>query len=556
MAGSPQQLGYSPLQEPRFRADISGVFRSLPTGVFDGLSDAMLALDGRRRIIWCNRSAERLFGRPLGELRNIAFTDLAQCDVPDGSESGEVAQATIGPALSNGIARFIEVSFFLVSEVDGWFVIAREHADRECLAAALNDRERFDALLAELSEQFNETLEDEINSVIASALGRLVAFLGVSRSSLAELTREGALLVTHSYAVPGVRPYPRHVADDRLPWLVSEMRAGRTIVLTKVQDLPAEAELEREMMTSGGMRSGIAIPLHVGKSLVCVLSFGDFQNEREWPAELISRLRVAGEIFANAIARRQGKEHLQLKQRELTHLGRVMAMSELASVIAHELDQPLTAIITNAQASRHLLNQDKPDLKESTAALDDIIADAMRASEIVHRERRLLRRGQRNVEPLDVNDAIREIELFIRADARQHGSAVRFELSSRVSKIQGDRVQLQQVLLNLTRNAIQAMSAQPREMRILHVTSRRGSDAVFVEVRDAGVAIDEASLARMFEPFYTTKADGLGMGLSISRSIIEAHCGRIWASRNLSGPGLTFHVELPMKIQGCHAKQQ
>jgi signal transduction histidine kinase len=304
--------------------------------------------------------------------------------------------------------------------------------NQHALSAELHDRERFDALLSELSTQFSGLLEEDIDGAIVSALERLVKFLGATRSSLSEVTPSGALLVTHTHVEPGIEPPPKSIADDHYPWLINELRAGRVVVLTKVDDLPPEARELRELMTHSGMKAAIGIPLYVGKSLVCVLTFAEFRRERDWPRDLISRLRVAGEIFANAIARRQAKEQLQVKQQELAHLARVVSLSELASVIAHELDQPLTAIITNAQATRHLLDQEKPDLNESTAALDDIIADAMRASEIVHRERRLLRRGQRNVESVDLNDAVREVELFIRADARQHGSLLKVELSSRL----------------------------------------------------------------------------------------------------------------------------
>ena len=298
------------------------------------------------------------------------------------------------------------------------------------------------------------------------------------------------------------------------------------------------------MMARSGMKAGVAIPLHVGKSLVCVLTFAASQEERDWPRELNSRLRVAGEIFANAVARRQAKEQLELKHRELTHLARVVALSELASVIAHELDQPLTAIVSNAQAGQHLLDLAQPDIAESKAALADIIADAMRTSEIVHRERRLLRKAKPNVEPLDLNDVVREIELFIRANARQHGSQVTFRLAPDLPKVLADRVQVQQVVLNLTRNGIQAMSAQPREKRLLWVSTTAAANEAVIAVRDAGAPISDECLAKMFEPFFTTKSDGLGIGLAISLSIIQAHGGRMWASRN-EGPGLTMNVSVP-----------
>jgi C4-dicarboxylate-specific signal transduction histidine kinase len=161
----------------------------------------------------------------------------------------------------------------------------------------------------------------------------------------------------------------------------------------------------------------------------------------------------------------------------------------------------------------------------------------------------LLRKAKPNVEVLDLNEVIREIDLFIRADARQHGSQVRMRLSPDSPNALADRVQLQQVVLNLTRNGIQAMGAQPREKRVLCVSTTVEENDAVIAVRDAGTPVDDDCLKKMFEPFFTTKSDGLGIGLAISRSIVQAHGGRMWASRN-EGPGLTLHVAVPLTPRG------
>jgi C4-dicarboxylate-specific signal transduction histidine kinase len=342
------------------------------------------------------------------------------------------------------------------------------------------------------------------------------------------------------------------LGDAALPWITRELAAGRVVVLPRIpDDLPADAVEERRYMTASGMRSGIGIPVRVGESLVCVLTVGVFHQVREWPVDVIACLKLAGDAFGNAIARRAGTWRLAEKQAELAHVGRMVAMSELATVIAHELDQPLTAIVSNAQATRHLLSRVVPDITDSKGALDDIIADAMRAAEIVRRERQLLRKTKPNVERLNLNDLVREVEMFIQADARQHGTRVRMALSPGLADVMADRVQLQQVLLNLTRNAIQAMGTQPRDQRVLSITTTAASDdEVVLGVSDAGPPVDDAFLSKMFEPFYTTKRDGLGMGLSISRSIVQAHRGRVWTTRNRN-KGLTMHVAIPAKIRGA-----
>jgi C4-dicarboxylate-specific signal transduction histidine kinase len=311
-------------------------------------------------------------------------------------------------------------------------------------------------------------------------------------------------------------------------------------------DFPDHATHEREHFGGIGMRSGIALPIDVGGAVVCVLSFGSFLREREWPSELVSRVQLAGTVFGNAIARRQVKRRLKQKQSELEHVGRVAAMGELASVIAHELDQPLTAVVSNAQAIRYMLEGDDPDLGEVDEALKDVIDGAMRVSEIVRRERRLLRKSEKTFAAVDLNELIREIELFIRAEARQDGTKVSLELVPGLPPIYADRVQVQQVMLNLGRNALQAMRDQPRELRTLRIRTRSRVGEVEASVSDTGTsACDDAQLKRMFEPFYTTKPGGLGMGLSISKSIIEGHHGRISVTRNPTGGGLTFHVALP-----------
>ena len=324
------------------------------------------------------------------------------------------------------------------------------------------------------------------------------------------------------------------------------MSNRRAVVLAKIpDDLPEEAVDERQHFVAVGMRAGIGIPICIAGSVVCVLTFGAFRRSRTWDAEVISRLYLAGDAFANAIHRRNGKHQLEQKQHELAHVARVAAMGELASVIAHELDQPLTAVVSNAEAVRHLLKSDSPDLVEADEALSDVIESAMRVSTIVQRERRLLRKSRLEFEPLDLNDTVCEIEPFIRGEARRAGVAVEFDLAKNLPPVTGDRVQLQQVVLNLARNGVQAMREEPMRSRQLFIrTTRAGDGEATLTVTDAGPSVDPARFERMFEPFYTTKSNGLGMGLAISKSILDAHHGRIWATRNEEG-GITMHIALP-----------
>jgi signal transduction histidine kinase len=414
------------------------------------------------------------------------------------------------------------------------------------LSASLEERLKIEALLADLSTRFSSLLEEQVDGEIEMWMRRLAEMLGADRCSFAELAEKG-FHVTHAYAAPGIDPYPKGLANTALPWLTSEFAAGRAVILSNIpDDLPEGATAERAYFTSAGMRSGIGIPVRIGGAVVCVLTFGAFRHARAWPPEVVARLRLAGDAFGNAIARRAMKQQLFQKHLEIVHVARVASMGELASVIAHELDQPLTAIVSNAEAVRNMLRTTHPDLAGADDALLDLIDAAMRMSEIIRRERKLLRKSRESFETVDVNEAVHEIELFIRAEARREGAKLTFELLPGLPPVHGDRIQLQQVLLNLCRNGLQAMRDRPRESRELKVRTASSTGHVSFSVADSGPGAQESVLGRMFEPFFTTKSDGLGMGLSISKSIVEAHHGQIRADRNAAG-GLTVHVTVPRK---------
>jgi signal transduction histidine kinase len=413
----------------------------------------------------------------------------------------------------------------------------------------------FERLIAEMSRRFINLPEGDIDAEIEQWQRRFVEFFDVDRSSFAEFTEDGRLLVTHSHAVVGIDRYPNGIANDRLPWITDELTAGHAVVLNELPaDLPDYAIAERRYMSASGIQASIAVPVNVGQSLVCVVSLTSFRRQRMWPANLVGRLHLVGEIFANAIVRRQMKKRIAQTQLELAHLGRVAVMAELASVVAHELEQPLTAVVGNAQAIRTLLEAEKPDVVEADAALKDVIDAAMRVSELFKRQRRLLRKSELQIRAVDLNELVRDVEFFIRAEAKQTGTKVVFEFSAGLGETLGDAVQLQQVILNLARNGMQAMREQPRERRTLHIRTASRDGDVIVAVTDAGPPIDDTALDQMFEPFYTTKASGLGMGLSISKSILDSHHGRLWANRN-AGNGLTVQFAIP-KVSGQHASNR
>lgn len=241
---------------------------------------------------------------------------------------------------------------------------------------------------------------------------------------------------------------------------------------------------------------------------------------------------------------KEREREAQQARQALAHLARVGTMGELAASLSHELKQPLTAIRSNAQAARRFLAADPPDLTELGAILADIEADDGRAEDILDRIRGFVIRGEWNPVPVDLNEVVRSVVRLARADHHVQGVGVTLELDDEPIIVRGDRVQLQQVVLNLILNGAEATanwSGRPLTIR----TECCGDEVALLSVRDAGPGFDPAALERVFEPFYSTKADGMGMGLAITRSIVRAHGGRVWAE-NLEEGGAMLRVTLPL----------
>src|SRR5258706_7467336 len=231
-------------------------------------------------------------------------------------------------------------------------------------------------------------------------------------------------------------------------------------------------------------------------------------------------------------------------QMQLAHANRVATMGQLSASITHEVNQPITAAVTYALAARRWLSAEPPNFREMDDALSLIVKEGNRAGEVIGRTRALIKKAPARKDAVAINDAILEIIALTRTEAANNSVSVRTQLAEGLPRVQGDRVQLQQVLLNLIINAIEAMRDIGEKERELLIGTRNEPDGVSVEVRDSGPGFAPAALERVFEAFYTTKPDGLGLGLSICRSIIEAHNGRLWASANLPR-GASFQFALP-----------
>lgn len=243
----------------------------------------------------------------------------------------------------------------------------------------------------------------------------------------------------------------------------------------------------------------------------------------------------------------EGERQYREEEMEIAHANRVATMAQLSASIAHEVSQPIAAVVLNAEAALRWLDGDPPNLEEVRSALARIVQDGNRAGDLVNGMRAFMRKAPAQDDGLEINAAIIEALSLVHGEVVKNHVSVRTELAENLPVIRGDRVQLQQVVLNLVINAVEAMSGAgdgPRELQI--ETAQAGPQSVLVAVRDSGPGVAAVHLKRIFEPFYTTKAGGLGMGLLICRSIVEAHGGRLWAAPNRER-GAVFSFTLPTR---------
>jgi PAS domain S-box-containing protein len=255
-------------------------------------------------------------------------------------------------------------------------------------------------------------------------------------------------------------------------------------------------------------------------------------------------------IVEDVTERKEAQEGLARAQAELARVMRITAMGELAASIAHEVNQPLTAVLTNAEACLNWLAAEPANLHEARGAVQRIVRDAGSARDVVARIRGFLQRGEACRTRVQIDEVIGEVTDLVQGEVRTHGVSIRGEVAADLPPVFADRVQLQQVILNLVMNAIEAMHNVAPGQRVLEVTAAVcGPDAVRVAVRDSGAGLDPQHRDRIFDAFYTTKPQGIGMGLAISHSIVEAHGGRLWATPN-DGPGETFQFTLPVQTPG------
>lgn len=353
------------------------------------------------------------------------------------------------------------------------------------------------------------------------------------RASLLDLTHD-TVFVRNMY---DVITFWNRGAEERYGW-TREEAIGQISHMINKTTFPAPLPEIKAELTRTGRWEGELLHTRRDGSVVTVASRWALQRDEH--GNPVAVLETNNDITE----RKRAEEALQKVQTELTHVSRVMTLGELTASIAHEVNQPLAAIVTNGNACLRWLGGATPNLSEARQAVQHIIKDSYRASEVIARIRTLVRKAPPRNDLVDLNEVIVEVIALAQSEARRNRVFLKRQLKNDLPRVRGDRVQLQQVILNLIINGVEAIAKSKEGARELSVSSDvDDTNNVIVAVRDTGEGLDEADLERVFDAFYTTKQEGMGMGLAISRTIIESHGGRLWATPT-SPKGAVFQFTL------------
>lgn len=409
--------------------------------------------------------------------------------------------------------------------------------------------EHFDALMAEMSAAFLKISADQTELEIDRWLPRVGRALELDRITVGQVNPgSGMLRVTQRWAAKDVPLYPKNLNPNAVfPWLTNKIMADELVVLSRIQDAPREAAREVMVAERKKTRSAVIVPLKVGGVVIGAVAFDSVAKVQAWSPRTVRRMCLVTTIAGHALERRRmGSEIIRL-QEEMRQLSPAVLMGELTASLAHELNQPIGAILNNAQAARRLLNAKRLDREELGDALDGIIRDDIRASDTVHHVREIFAPSKAQMASLDLTQVLLEVEPILLNDAKLREITLRFDFPAKLSWVVGSRPQLKLVLINLIINAFDSISDSRARERAVDVYAREANPGcVSVAVRDSGKGINPEIAPRLFDAFFTTKPNGMGMGLAIARSIIENHGGRLWARQN-PDRGATMEFTLPIK---------
>ncbi|MGB8684372.1 MAG: ATP-binding protein [Candidatus Binatus sp.] len=407
---------------------------------------------------------------------------------------------------------------------------------------------RFESLVGELSAAMARVPAEEVDVEIERWLGKICLALDLDRSAVYERdSPDDPVRATHTWVRPNFPAFPRNYDPEKLLQRSTQLvMSGKMLVFARPSEIPAENRDTRRFVERYGPKASAAIPMWAGGKVIGAATFGKFRSARKWPLEVLDNLALAARLFGSAIERKQAEIAIGAVRSELRFASRRNLMSELVASLSHEINQPLGAILSNLGGLARLLARGNPEPAMALEAVNNAVEDTKRTAEIVRRIRFMFKRHVEHKTAIGIGALIDEVVKLTAGEASVRKIAVQVEISPPGQRVTGDSIQLQQCVLNLVMNAFDAITeagSARRDVAIKVAPEKIGW--VGVSICDSGTGIAPAVAKRLFEPFVTTKSEGMGLGLLVTRSIVESHGGRIWASPN-PDQGTTFTFTLPV----------
>jgi signal transduction histidine kinase len=406
----------------------------------------------------------------------------------------------------------------------------------------------FGSLVSELSAAMARVSADAVDREIETWLEKICQALDLDRSGIYE--SDGAdepVRATHTWHRANFPPFPRDYDPEKLLDVTCDwVMGGKPITFSRPSEIPPELADARRFVERYGPKASVVIPMWAGGRVIGAASFGKFRSARTWPTELLDHLALAVRLFGSAIERKQSVIAIRAVRSQLRVATRRNLMSELVASLSHEINQPLGAILSNLGGLARLLSQGNPQPAMALEAVNSAIEDTKRTAEIVRRIRSMFKKDTDHRTAIDIGALVGEVVKLTAGEAAIRNVSVQVQTSPSVRRVNGDGIQLQQCILNLIMNAFDAImeaKSGPGGVTIKVAPEKTGWAAI--SVSDNGAGIDPAVATRLFEPFVTTKSEGMGLGLLVTRSIVESHGGRIWATPN-PDRGATFTFTLPV----------